>query len=141
MARIIGIDYGKKRVGIAVTDPDQMIASPLTTLGPQEVFLYLKEYLNNHEVEGFAVGDPKKMNATPSESSEMVHSFINGLKNKFPELPVYLIDERFTSKMAFQTLIDGGLKKKARQNKALVDAVSAAIILQSYLEQKKNKTE
>ncbi len=139
MGRLVGIDYGQKRVGIAVTDPDQIIANGLTTVGSHEVFIFLKDYLLKEKVDGFVVGFPRQMDHSPSESAQFVTAFITGLKRKFPEVPVFETDERFTSKMAFQTMIDGGLKKKDRQNKGLVDKVSATIILQSYMEERRNK--
>lgn len=135
MSRLLGFDYGQKRVGIAATDTGQMIASGITTVGSHEVFTFLKHYVQNEDVSGFVVGFPTQMDNSPSEAAEYVSAFIRGLKRTFPHIPVFEVDERFTSKMAFQTMIDGGLKKKARQNKALVDSISAAIILQSYLEQ------
>jgi len=139
VGRLIGIDYGQKRVGIAVTDPDQIIANGLTTVGSHEIFIFLKDYISKEKVDGFVVGFPRQMNYSLSQSAPFVSAFITGLKRKFPEIPVFETDERFTSKMAFQTMIDGGLKKKARQNKAMVDKISAAIILQSFLELSKNK--
>ncbi len=130
----MGIDYGQKRVGIAVTDPGQMIASGLTTVGSHEVFIFIQEYLDKEKVDAFIVGLPKQMNNQPSESAGFVESFVKGLSRKFPGIPIHMVDERFTSKMAVRAMIDGGLKKKQRQNKALVDSISAAIILQSYME-------
>lgn len=139
MGRLIGIDYGQKRVGIAVTDPDQIIASGLQTVGSHEVFIFLQDYLLKEKVDGFVVGFPRKLDYSPSESAQYVTAFITGLKRKFPDVPVFETDERFTSKMAFQAMIDGGLKKKARQDKAMVDKISAVLILQSFMEQKRNK--
>lgn len=139
VGRLIGIDYGQKRVGIAVTDPDQIIANGLQTVGSHEIFIFLKNYLTKEKVDGFVVGYPRQLNYSPSESAGYVTAFITGLKRKFPDIPVYEVDERFTSKMAFQSMIDGGLKKKARQDKALVDKISATIILQSFMEYKRNK--
>ena len=133
MSRILAIDYGKKRTGIAVTDHLQIIASGLTTVNTGEIYSFLKEYINNEEVELFLVGEPKQMDNTVSESEVLIAPFIDKLIKMFPTIPVKRIDERFTSKMAFQTMIDSGLKKKQRQNKALVDEISATIILQSYL--------
>ena len=133
MARILAIDYGKKRTGIAVTDELQIIASGLTTVPTKELFPFLKEYTNNEKVELFLVGEPKQMNNSASESEALIVPFIDKLIKMFPSIPIKRIDERFTSKMAFQTMIDSGLKKKQRQNKALVDEISATIILQSYL--------
>ncbi len=132
----MGIDYGRKRVGIAVTDPGQMIASGLTTVGAHEVLEFIRDYILKERVDAFIVGMPKQMNNEPSESAGLVKSFITGLSRKFPDIPIHKVDERFTSKMAFQTMIDGGLRKSQRQNKALVDSISAAIILQSYMESK-----
>ena len=134
MGRLIGIDYGRKRVGIAVTDPGQMIASGLTTVGAHEIFDFIRDYTAKEKVDAFIVGLPKQMNNQPSESAGFVNSFVTGLSRKFPNIPVHMVDERFTSKMAVRAMIDGGLKKKQRQNKALVDSISAALILQSYME-------
>ena len=133
MARILAIDYGKKRTGIAVTDELQIIASGLTTVPTKELFPFLKEYTNNEKVELFLVGEPKQMNNSASESEALIVPFIDELIKMFPSIPIKRIDERFTSKMAFQTMIDSGLKKKQRQNKALIDEISATLILQSYL--------
>jgi len=133
MARILAIDYGKKRTGIAVTDNLQIIASGLTTVPTKELYPFLKEYTNNEKVELFLVGEPKQMDNSASESEALIIPFIDDLIKMFPSIPIKRIDERFTSKMAFQTMIDSGLKKKQRQNKALVDEISATIILQSYL--------
>ena len=134
MGRIISIDYGQKRVGIAVTDENQMIANALTTVHSKDIIEFLKNYIASENVERFVVGEPRQMNYQPSESAKLIDAFVRKLKKEFPELPVDRIDERFTSKMAQQTMIVAGLKKKKRQNKALVDAISATIILQSYLE-------
>ena len=134
MSRLLAIDYGQKRVGIAVTDEEQIIASALTTLHPKEVMSFLKDYLSNEEVECFVVGLAKNLDNTPSESARFIEPFVRRLVKEFPDIPIHRVDERFTSKMAFQTMIDSGLKKKARQNKALVDEISATIILQSYLD-------
>jgi len=133
----MGIDYGRKRVGIAVTDPGQMIASGLTTVGAHEVLVFIKEYLEKEKVDAFIVGLPKQMDNQPSESAGFVKSFVTGLSRKFPDIPIHMVDERFTSKMASRAMLEGGLKKKQRQNKALVDSISAALILQSYMESKK----
>lgn len=136
MARILAIDYGLKRCGIAVTDEMQIIASGLDTITTKEIFSFLSTYLKNENVETFVVGEPKQMDNTASESHEIIETFVSKLKTTFPKIPVERVDERFTSKMAFQSMIDGGLKKKKRQNKALIDQVSATIILQSYMDQK-----
>jgi len=133
MARILAIDYGKKRTGIAVTDELQIIASGLTTVPTKELYTFLKEYTNNEKVELFLVGEPKQMNNSASESEALIVPFLDELIKMFPSIPIKRVDERFTSKMAFQTMIDSGIKKKQRQNKALVDEISATIILQSYL--------
>ena len=134
VGRIFGIDYGKKRVGIAVSDPLKMIANGIDTVATAEIFNYIKEYLSREKVERFVVGLPKQMNNTYSESVIYIVPFVNKLKKTYPEIPVEYVDERFTSKIAKQTMLAGGLKKKARQNKALVDKISATIILQSYLD-------
>ncbi len=136
MARILAIDYGKKRTGIAVTDELQLIASGLTTVATNELFEFLKEYLKNELVELFLIGEPKQMNNSASESEALIIPFIAALKKLFPTIPIKRVDERFTSKMAFQTMIDSGLKKKQRRNKALLDEISATIILQTYLTRK-----
>lgn len=138
MARLLAIDYGRKRVGVAVTDPMQIIANGLDTVAAKDILDYLEKYINTEEVECFVVGYPKQLNNEDSESMRYLKPFLGKLKNKFPHIPIEMVDERFTSKIAFQTMIDGGLKKKQRQNKALVDKVSATIILQSYMEAKRN---
>ena len=127
------MDYGKKRTGIAVTDDMQIIASGLTTVDTDVLFEFLENYLKNEKVELFLIGEPKQMDYTASESEKLILPFIVKLKKKFSQIPIKRVDERFTSKMAFQTMIDSGLSKKQRQNKALVDEISATIILQSYL--------
>lgn len=136
LARILAIDYGEKRTGIAITDDLQIIASGLTTVDTKKIFSFLTEYLKNENVELFVVGEPKQLNNTESESEQFIKPFILKLSTTFPKIPIKRIDERFTSKMAFQSMIDSGLKKKQRQNKALIDEISATIILQSYLNQK-----
>ncbi|NOQ91537.1 MAG: Holliday junction resolvase RuvX [Flavobacteriaceae bacterium] len=133
MAQILAIDFGKKRSGIAVTDDLQIIASGLTTVKTDELIVFLENYLEKENVELFLIGEPKQMDNTPSESEVLIIPFIEKLKKKFKHIPIKRVDERFTSKMAFQTMIDSGLKKKQRQNKALLDEISATIILQSYL--------
>jgi len=138
MGRILAIDYGKKRVGLAVTDPDQIIATRLTTIPTHTVWDFLKKYFLNENVESVVVGYPKQMNNKPSESVRFINPFLKKFQEKYPEIKLDISDERFTSKIAFQTMIDGGLKKHKRQNKAMVDGISATIILQSYLEQKRN---
>lgn len=139
MSRIIAIDYGKKRTGIAVTDILQIIANGLTTVPTTELMDFLLNYVAKEPVERIIVGHPKQMNNEDSENMKRIVPFVNLLKKKLPQIPVELVDERFTSVLAHQAMLDGGLKKKARQDKALVDEISATIILQSYLESKKFK--
>ena len=133
MGRILAIDYGTKRTGIAVTDEMQIIASGLTTVNTTELMSFLKDYLNQEVVETFVVGQPKQLNNEDSQSEVYIQKMLKTLTREFPEVPVVRVDERFTSKMAFQTMIDSGLRKKKRQNKALIDEISATLILQSYL--------
>ena len=136
MARILALDYGRKRTGIAVTDELQLIASGLTTVRTHDLMVFLKKYLTDESVECIIVGEPKQMNNTPSESEAFIKPFLKQLSKAFPNMPVERQDERFTSKLAFQTMIDSGLKKKQREDKALVDEISATIILQAYLNRK-----
>ncbi|AOW19226.1 Holliday junction resolvase RuvX [Urechidicola croceus] len=135
MARILAFDYGKKRTGIAVTDEMQMIAFGIDTVNTKDIFIFLDDYLSSENVELFIVGEPKQMDYSASESEVLIIDFIKKLTNKYPVIPIKRIDERFTSKMAFQAMIDGGLKKKKRQDKGLIDQISATIILQTYLDQ------
>lgn len=137
MARILSIDYGIKRTGIAVTDDFQIIASGLTTIPSAELLPFLKTYFSKENVEKVIIGEPKQMNGLPSESAEIIEQFIIQFQNEFQTMPLERIDERFTSKMAFQTMIDSGLKKKQRQNKGLIDEIAATILLQDYLNYKK----
>ena len=141
MGRIIGIDYGVKRIGLAVTDPLQIFASPLITIGPGEFDNFMKGFLLTDKVDAFVIGYPLQMNNQPSESVVYVNPFIKKLKKTYPEIHIYLADERFTSQMALRTMIDGGVKKKERQDKSMVDKISASIILQSFLENRSNKKE
>jgi putative Holliday junction resolvase len=136
VGRIVALDYGKVRTGIAVTDELQIIASGLTTVDTKELLNFLRKYVQEEKVEKFVVGEPKQMNNLPSESEELIQPFLRTLAGVFPKIPVERQDERFTSKMAFQTMIDSGLKKKQRRDKALVDEISATIILQAYLNRK-----
>lgn len=138
MARILSIDYGRKRVGIAVTDPGQIIANRLTTVPTHTIWDFLKNYLGKEEVETVVVGYPKQMNNEASEAVRYINPFLKKFREIYPSIKLELYDERFTSKLALQTMIDGGLKKKQRQDKAMVDAVSATIILQDYLELLRN---
>lgn len=137
MSRILAIDYGKKRTGIAVTDVLQIIANGLTTVPTSGLMDFILDYVGKEPVERIIVGYPKQMNNEDSENMKRITPFVNQLKKKLPGIPVEFVDERFTSVLAHQAMLDGGLKKKARQNKALVDEISATIILQSYLESKK----
>lgn len=136
MPRILSIDYGIKRTGLAVTDELQIIASGLTTVPSETVISYLNDYFSKEKVSKVLIGEPKQMNGQPSESTPMIEKFVTAFKEKFPTIPVVRVDERFTSKMAFQTMIDSGLKKKQRQNKSLVDEIAATILLQDYLTRK-----
>lgn len=136
MGRIVAIDYGTKRVGLAVTDPLQIIASALDTIHSKDVIAYLKTYNENEGIESFVLGMPKKLDGTPTNATPLVQQFQRLLKKNFPEKPVYLHDERYTSKMALDAMIAGGVKKKDRREKGNIDKVSATIILQSYLESK-----
>lgn len=133
MSRILAFDYGLKRTGIAVTDELQLIASGLTTIETSNIFAFISNYLKTEKVSLFVVGQAKQLNNQPSESEELIKSFVQKLTQIHPSIPIIRIDERFTSKMAFQTMIDSGLSKKQRQNKKLIDEISATIILQSYL--------
>lgn len=133
MGRILAIDYGSKRTGIAVTDPERIIATGLTTVETPKLVDFLKGYCAKEQVDIFVVGEPKHMDNTPSQSACIIEPFVQKLHEIFPDKQVARIDERFTSKLAFQAMIDGGLKKKQRQNKAMIDQVSATIMLQDYL--------
>jgi putative Holliday junction resolvase len=141
MGRIIGIDYGLKRIGLAVTDPLQMFASPLTTVSPKDFDKFIIDFLKKNEIDAFVIGYPVQMNNQPSESVVYINPFIKKLKKTYPGKNIFLADERFTSQMALRTMIDGGVKKKDRQDKSMVDKISASIILQSFLDNKSNKTE
>lgn len=133
MPRILAIDYGQKRTGIAVTDEMQIIASGLTTVASETAIAFLTTYFAKENVVKVLIGEPRQMDGTPSESTTVIEKFVYQFKIAFPEMPIERVDERFTSKMAFQTMIDSGLKKKQRQNKALIDEISATIMLQDYL--------
>lgn len=137
MGRILAFDYGKKRVGVAVTDPMQIIASPLITVSTSEIDSFLKDYLKKEVVDEFVIGFPVKLNNSPSDSVKYIDPFIKRLGKLFPHKPLHLIDERFTSKIAMQTIIDGGVKKKDRRDKSLADKISASLILQAFLEKRK----
>ena len=137
MSRLIGIDYGQKRTGIAVTDPLQLISTPLTTINSAELFYFLEEYFSTEKVEAIIIGDPKTTKNSPNEVSHEVHRVAKLLSERFPDKKVVLHDERFTSSMAQQTIIHSGLGRKSRQDKRLLDKVSAALILQHYLDSNK----
>ena len=136
MGRILAIDYGQKRCGLAVTDELAIIANALETVPSKELIAYLTKYVSQENVSLFVVGEPKQMNNQASDSARFIEPFIGRLRKAFPQIPIERMDERFTSRMAFQSMIDAGLGKKARQNKGLVDSISATLILQSYLETK-----
>ena len=136
MPRILAIDYGLKRTGIAVTDEMQIIASGLTTVASPTLIAFLKKYFEQEKVQTVLIGDPKQMNGLPSESAPIIEKFVVEFIKVFPEMHVVRVDERFTSKMAFQSMIDSGMKKKQRQNKSLIDEISATIMLQDYLSRK-----
>jgi putative Holliday junction resolvase len=133
MPRILAIDYGQKRTGIAITDELQIIASGLTTIASETAIDFLKKYFEKENVCKVLIGEPKQMNGEPSQSTDIIELFVTKFKKAFPNMELIRVDERFTSKMAFQTMIDSGLKKKQRQNKALIDEISATIMLQDYL--------
>ena len=137
MGRIIAIDYGRKRTGLAVTDTMQIIANGLCTVPSGEAVDFLKDYVSKDSVDIFVVGLPRQMNNEPSENMRHVEAFVNRLRKVIPEIPVEYYDERFTSAIAHKAMIEGGLKKKKRQDKALVDEISAVLILQDYLEKKR----
>ena len=133
MPKLLALDFGLKRTGIAITDDHQIIASGLTTVASGEVIAFLKTYFKTNQVEKIIIGEPKQMNGQPSESTELIENYVAQIKHHFPEVALARMDERFTSKMAFQVMIDSGLKKNQRKNKALVDEIAATILLQDYL--------
>ena len=137
MARILSIDYGKKRTGLAVTDPLQIIAGGLATVSTSELFDWLQAYLAKEQVERIIIGEPRQPNGQPSENLARVQQFVNRWRKAVPNVPIEYYDERFTSVLAHQAMLEGGLKKKARQDKALVDEISATIILEDYLRSRK----
>lgn len=137
MARIVSIDYGKKRTGIAVTDPLQLIAGGLATVSTSTLFEYLADYVQKESVERIVIGEPRQPNGQPSENLARVQQFVSRWRKVMPQIPIEYYDERFTSVLAHQAMLEGGLKKKARQDKALVDEISATIILQDYMRSKK----
>ena len=137
MSRILSIDYGKRRTGLAVTDPLQIIAGGLATVSTSELYDYLVDYVSREPVERIVIGKPMQPNGQPSENLSRVEQFVGRWRKAQPQLPIEYVDERFTSVLAHRAMIDGGLKKKSRQDKALVDEISATIILQSYLESRR----
>jgi putative Holliday junction resolvase len=139
LARILAIDYGRKRTGIAVTDSLQIIAGGLATVSTSELFTWLEQYLQREQVERIVIGEPRQPNGQPSENLARVQQFVNQWRKVHPEVPVDYYDERFTSVLAHQAMLDGGLRRKARQDKALVDEISATIILEDYLRSQKQK--
>jgi putative Holliday junction resolvase len=139
MGRILALDYGRKRVGVAVSDPQKIIANKLATVATHTLWDFLHTYMINEQVEEVVVGYPLQMNNTASEAVVYINPFLKKFKEKYPDVRLEVVDERFTSKMAARTMIDGGVKKMARRNKELVDAISATIILQSYMEQKRHR--
>jgi RNAse H domain protein, YqgF family len=139
MARILSIDFGRKRTGIAVTDTLKIIASGLATVPTGELLSFLMHYFEQEDVELVVIGLPRQMNNVPSENMRYIEPFVVQFKKQFPQMPIVYFDERFTSSLAHRVMLDGGLKKKDRQNKALVDEISATIILQDYLESKQYK--
>ena len=137
MARIVSIDYGKKRTGLAVTDPLQLIAGGLATVSTSTLFEYLTQYVAKEPVERIVIGEPRQPNGQPSENLARVQQFVNRWRKAMPQIPIEFFDERFTSVLAHQAMLEGGLKKKARQDKALVDEISATIILEDYMRSRK----
>ena len=140
MARILSIDYGKKRTGLAVTDPLQLIAGGLATVSTSELFDWLKNYIAHESVERIVIGEPRQPNGQPSENLARVQQFVNRWRKAVPEVPIEYYDERFTSVLAHQAMLNGGLRKKSRQDKALVDEISATIILEDYMRSRRNKS-
>ncbi|MEE1226525.1 MAG: Holliday junction resolvase RuvX [Bacteroidales bacterium] len=136
MGRLMAIDYGLKRVGLAVSDNMQVIATALNTVPTVDIFPYLKDYMTREQVDAIVVGDPKQLDNTPSKSAKAVHLFVEELGNQFPDIDIYMIDERFTSKIASQTIAKSGKTKKARQEKGLIDTVAAVLILQDFMKMK-----
>ena len=136
MAKAVGVDYGSKRVGIAISDSSQIIATALCTVENKIIFSFLKYLTEKEDIDTIVIGESKNLDNTETDSSKQIYQFIEKIKNKFPKVLIKTIDERFTSKIAFQSIIDSGIKKKKRQNKSLIDEVSATIILQDYLSYK-----
>jgi len=141
MGRILGIDYGRKRIGLAITDPLQIFASPLITVKNNEFDSFLAEYIKTEPVDAFVIGYPVQLNNQPSETVKYINPFIRKLEKAYPGKPVHRVDERFTSGMALRAMIDGGVRRKGRQDKSLIDKISASIILQSFLDKRTNKVD
>jgi len=139
MGRILGIDYGRKRTGIAVTDPLQIIAGNLATVPTHTLMQFIKDYMTREQVELIVIGQPTQLNGQPSESMRYITPFVNRLRHELPDVPVVMYDERFTSTIAHQAMIDGGMKKSDRRDKARVDAIAATIILNDYLQSRFNQ--
>ncbi|MBR7013196.1 MAG: Holliday junction resolvase RuvX [Muribaculaceae bacterium] len=139
MGRILGIDYGRKRTGVAVTDPLKIVAGNLATVPTHTLMQFIKDYINREPVERIVIGQPTQLNGEPSESMKYITPFVNRLKKELPDMPVVMYDERFTSTIAHQAMIDGGMKKSDRRDKARVDAIAATIILNDYLQSKYNQ--
>lgn len=138
MGRIIGIDFGARRIGLAVTDPEQIIASGLTTVENNQIISYLKNYVNREPVDCFVVGDPANLDGSATDATKLVQDFVKKLEKEFPNIPVEQVDEAFTSKMAIDTMVEAGIGKKKRKDKKLKDKISATIILQTYLESRES---
>ncbi len=139
MGRIMGIDFGRKRTGVAVTDPLQIIAGNLATVPTHTLMQFIKDYMAREQVDRIVIGQPTQLNGQPSESMKYITPFVNRLRKELPEMPVVMYDERFTSTIAHQAMIDGGMKKSDRRDKARVDAIAATIILNDYLQSKQNQ--
>lgn len=141
MGRILGIDYGRKRTGIAVTDPLKIVAGNLETVPTHTLMQYIKDYVSREQVECIVIGKPTQLNGEPSESMKYIEPFVSRLHKELPDMPVVMYDERFTSTIAHRAMIDGGMKKSDRRDKARVDAIAATIILNDYLQSKYNQPE
>jgi putative Holliday junction resolvase len=141
MGRILGIDYGRKRTGIAVTDPLKIVAGNLDTVPTHTLMQYIKDYVAREQVERIVIGKPTQLNGEPSESMKYIAPFVNRLHKEIPDIPVVMYDERFTSTLAHKAMIDGGMKKSDRRDKSRVDAIAATIILNDYLQSKYNQPE
>ena len=139
MGRILGIDYGRKRTGVAVTDPLQIVAGNLATVPTHTLMSFIKDYIAREQVERIVIGQPTQLNGEPSESMKYITPFVNKLRKELPDMPIVMYDERFTSTIAHRAMIDGGMKKSDRRDKSRVDAIAATIILNDYLQSKLNQ--